>query len=511
MSLPIIREQIEARVQDIGDIMTGNLTVQKSSYPAVMFDNTTTNSRGIISAWENSTVIQSVNIAGTSDNRRGLFIKNSNAISNVASSLTLRDWINGSSTEYKIYGEHNKPTPNDIGAAPTSHLHDQYYSSSVSRTANTVLAAPNGSGGAASFRTLVQADIPNLNASKITAGTLPVERGGTGQTTAKDAANAFINALDTGSSTPADNDYYISQYVNGGTTTTTYHRRPMSALWAYINGKVGAGYLKLSGGTLTGSLYGTNIIPSTAGTGAIGQSGVPWLNVHAQYFRVYDPNNVQTGFLDAPTAGTTSVQGETYLALGNSTASGSNGNSRGRLRLYGTSSGYIDLYATASTSNYSISLPAKSGVAVVTSSNAYGTTQVGSIISMTTSANGARNIFKLYPDSDTENNYGDILTIQSAGDLYIGAGESAEGLYGAIGATASENMYVSADSNVYIVPNCNTVANRKTFTFNTAGALVVPANTDYTTYKARNIAANTSALTAGSSSLSNGYIYLQYE
>lgn len=44
-----------------------------------------------------------------------------------------------------------------------------------------------------------------------------------------------------------------------------------------------------------------------------------------------------------------------------------------------------------------------------------------------------------------------------------------------------------------------------------AGALVVPVNTDYTTYKARNIASNTSALTSGSSGLSNGYIYLQYK
>lgn len=69
-------------------------------------------------------------------------------------------------------------------------------------------------------------------------GTLPVGHGGTGKTTGKDAANYFMNALDTGSSTPADNDYYISQYVNGGTTTTTYHRRPMSALWAYIKSKI---------------------------------------------------------------------------------------------------------------------------------------------------------------------------------------------------------------------------------------------------------------------------------
>lgn len=69
-------------------------------------------------------------------------------------------------------------------------------------------------------------------------GTLGVGNGGTGQTSAINAANAFINALTTGSSDPQDNDYYISQYVNGGTTTTTYHRRPHSALWNYIKGKI---------------------------------------------------------------------------------------------------------------------------------------------------------------------------------------------------------------------------------------------------------------------------------
>ena len=66
---------------------------------------------------------------------------------------------------------------------------------------------------------------------------IPVANGGTGQTTAINAANALINALSTGNSDPTDADYYISQYVGGGTTTTTYHRRPMSALWNYIKGK----------------------------------------------------------------------------------------------------------------------------------------------------------------------------------------------------------------------------------------------------------------------------------
>lgn len=40
-----------------------------------------------------------------------------------------------------------------------------------------------------------------------------------------------INLLSTGTSTPSLDDYYVSQYASGGTTTTSYHRRPLSALW----------------------------------------------------------------------------------------------------------------------------------------------------------------------------------------------------------------------------------------------------------------------------------------
>ena len=72
----------------------------------------------------------------------------------------------------------------------------------------------------------------------VNAGVIGAAYGGSGKTTLKDSANAFMNALETGTSTPADNDYYISQYAGGGTTTTTYHRRPMSALWAYIKSKI---------------------------------------------------------------------------------------------------------------------------------------------------------------------------------------------------------------------------------------------------------------------------------
>lgn len=52
-----------------------------------------------------------------------------------------------------------------------------------------------------------------------------------------DNLNTWLNQLTLGSSDPQDNDYYISQYSNGGTTYTSYHRRPMSKLWNYIRGK----------------------------------------------------------------------------------------------------------------------------------------------------------------------------------------------------------------------------------------------------------------------------------
>lgn len=53
------------------------------------------------------------------------------------------------------------------GKSNSGHTHDQYYDSGISRTKNTVLAAPNGSNGSATFRTLVANDIPSLTKSKI--------------------------------------------------------------------------------------------------------------------------------------------------------------------------------------------------------------------------------------------------------------------------------------------------------------------------------------------------------
>jgi hypothetical protein len=50
--------------------------------------------------------------------------------------------------------------------------------------------------------------------------------------------DAMINALPVGTDDPVDNDYYVSQNVDGGTSNTGYFRRPVSKLWNYIKTKL---------------------------------------------------------------------------------------------------------------------------------------------------------------------------------------------------------------------------------------------------------------------------------
>lgn len=66
-----------------------------------------------------------------------------------------------------------------------------------------------------------------------------------GKASAEDLIS-MLNALSTDDATPEDADYYVSQYAGGGEETTTYHRRPMSALWAYIKAKAATVFAALN-------------------------------------------------------------------------------------------------------------------------------------------------------------------------------------------------------------------------------------------------------------------------
>jgi len=91
------------------------------------------------------------------------------------------------------------PVASSGGATPAISLASGYGDTQnpyASKTANYVLAAPDGSAGAPTFRAIVAADIPTLNqnttgtASNVT-GTVAIANGGTGQTTATAAFDAL--------------------------------------------------------------------------------------------------------------------------------------------------------------------------------------------------------------------------------------------------------------------------------------------------------------------------------
>lgn len=78
----------------------------------------------------------------------------------------------------------------------------------------------------------------------------------------------MINTLSIGASTPEDADYFISQYVGGGTQTVTYHRRPLSALWSYIKKKADSVYepkLQYTKKTLVATKDGISLYYSKSG------------------------------------------------------------------------------------------------------------------------------------------------------------------------------------------------------------------------------------------------------
>ena len=82
--------------------------------------------------------------------------------------------------------------------------------------------------------------------------------------------STMINTLSIGSSTPTDDDYFVSQYAGGGTTTTTYHRRPVKALLEYIRGK----FAKVATSGSYNDLSNKPTIPSVGnGTITIKQAG----------------------------------------------------------------------------------------------------------------------------------------------------------------------------------------------------------------------------------------------
>ena len=149
---------------------------------------------------------------------------------------------------------HPKPSLTDLGAASSTHTHGNITNDGkIGSTANYAVytttdgavtatsfavTSPDASGTTTAFiDTISQDSKGQISATKKTVTSATTSTAGI-MAMSQANLNTMINQLGTGSSTPVDGDYYISQYVNGGTATTTYHRRPMSALYDYVKGKL---------------------------------------------------------------------------------------------------------------------------------------------------------------------------------------------------------------------------------------------------------------------------------
>ena len=97
--------------------------------------------------------------------------------------------------------------------------------------------------------------------------------------------DAMINALPVGTDDPVDNDYYVSQNVDGGTSNTGYFRRPVSKLWNYIKTKLATvatsgSYTDLSNKPTIGNGKVTvNQNGTTKGTFTMNQTGDTVINL----------------------------------------------------------------------------------------------------------------------------------------------------------------------------------------------------------------------------------------
>jgi hypothetical protein len=144
----------------------------------------------------------------------------------VRGALTSTDWTTFNSKVSSVSG--TAPVASSGGKTPVISLDSGYGDTQNpygSKTANFVLAAPNGSAGVPTFRAVVAADIPTLNqnttgtASNVT-GTVAIVNGGTGATSAQSGMNALAGAVTSGSYLRGDGTNVVMATIQAGDVPT---------------------------------------------------------------------------------------------------------------------------------------------------------------------------------------------------------------------------------------------------------------------------------------------------
>jgi hypothetical protein len=159
----------------------------------------------------------------------------------------------------------------------------------ASKTANFVLAAPNGANGAPTFRAVVAADIPTLNqnttgtATNVT-GTVAFANGGTGETTRQAAIDALAGAVTSGQYLRGNGADVVMSAIQAADVptlnqNTTGTAANVTGVVAVANGGTGTATPSLVAGTnitISGT-FPNQTINSTGGGGGGTSSPIPKL------------------------------------------------------------------------------------------------------------------------------------------------------------------------------------------------------------------------------------------
>ena len=179
------------------------------------------------------------------------------------------------------YGGHDQVDFYEYGGVFNFHKH----TGSAISSGDTLLGSINSNGwdGKVNGHT-ISADVPSdakftdTVALESMTGTLPVTHGGTGKTTANDAANNLISGLPAWTADPTDNTYFVRQDTGG---TSTFGRVKFSTLWNYIKGKFsGTSPITFSNGaiginTASTSAYGATKLSTATNSTAVDVAATP--------------------------------------------------------------------------------------------------------------------------------------------------------------------------------------------------------------------------------------------
>ena len=147
----------------------------------------------------------------------------------------------------------------------------------ASQTANTFLAAPNGSAGVPTFRAIVAADVPTLNqnttgtAANVT-GVVAFANGGTGQTSRQDAMDALAGAVTSGQYLRGNGTDVVMSAIQAADVptlnqNTTGTASNVTGVVAVANGGTGLSSTPANGALDIGNGTGFTRATLTAGTG----------------------------------------------------------------------------------------------------------------------------------------------------------------------------------------------------------------------------------------------------